>query len=68
MELLIGKALSQAGVSTSRYRDVAEAELYHGDAISVLRRCGRTKRLALATRKQAGDLKAAQALVEARAQ
>jgi predicted ATPase len=67
---LLGEALSQAGLSTSRYRDVAEAELYHGEAISVLRRCGRTKRLALAlaqagvTRKQAGDLKAARALVE----
>jgi tetratricopeptide (TPR) repeat protein len=67
---LLGQALDQAGLSTSRYRDVAEAEQYYGEALSVLRRCGRTKRLATALvgagamRKDAGDLQAAQALVE----
>ena len=46
--VLLGQALTQAGLSTSRYRDVAEAEQYHDEALSVLRRCGRTKRLATA--------------------
>ena len=68
--VLLGQALTQAGLSTSRYRDVAEAEQYYDEALSVLRRCGRTKRLATALlgaggmRKDAGDLKAARALVE----
>ena len=68
--VLLGQALTQAGSSTSRYRDVAEAEQYHDEALSVLRRCGRTKRLATALlgaggmRRDAGDLKAARALVE----
>jgi hypothetical protein len=67
--VLLGQALTQAGLSTSRYRDVAEAEQYLGEALSVLRRCGRTKRLALAldhagvSRRAAGDLKAARALI-----
>ena len=46
--VLLGQALTQAGTSTSRYRDVAEAEQYHDEALSVLRRCGRTKLLAYA--------------------
>ncbi len=68
--VLLGQALDQAGLSTSRYRDVAEAEQYYDEALSVLRRCGRTKRLvtallgAGAMRKLAGDLKAARALIE----
>jgi tetratricopeptide (TPR) repeat protein len=67
---LLGEALMQAGQSTLRYRDVAEAEQYHREALSVLRRCGRTKRLAHAllraggSRLGAGDLLAARALVE----
>jgi hypothetical protein len=67
---LLGQALTQAALSTSRYRDVAEAELYHSEALSVLRGCGRTKLLAMAlvqaggTRKNAGDWRAASALVE----
>ena len=68
--VLLGQALTQAGLSTSRYRDVAEAEQYYDEALSVLRRCGRTKRLATALlgagamRKDAGDLQAARALIE----
>ena len=68
--VLLGQALDQAGLSTSRYRDVAEAEQYYDEALSVLRRCGRTKRLATALlgagvmRRDAGDLQAARALVE----
>jgi tetratricopeptide (TPR) repeat protein len=67
---LLGQALDQAGLSTIRYRDGAEAEQYYDEALSVLRRCGRTKRLATALlgagtmRKDTGDLQAAQALVE----
>ena len=68
--VLLGQALTQAGLSTTRYRDAAEAEQYHDEALSVLRRCGRTKRLAIALlaagaiRKDAGDLQAARALIE----
>jgi predicted ATPase/class 3 adenylate cyclase len=68
--VLLGQALTQAGASTDRYRDVAEAEQYHGEALSVLRRCGPTKRLATAllnagsSRLSAGDLQAARALLE----
>jgi predicted ATPase/class 3 adenylate cyclase len=68
--VLLGQALTQAGLSTSRHGDVTEAEQYHDEALLVLRRCGRTKRLANAllsaggTRTTAGDLKAARALVE----
>jgi tetratricopeptide (TPR) repeat protein len=68
--VLLGQALTQAGKSSSRYRDVAEAEQYHDEALSVLRRCGRTKWLAIAlvnagsARRNVGDWKAARALVE----
>ena len=68
--VLLGQALDQAGLSTLRYRDVAEAEQYYNEALSVLRRCGRTKWLTTALlgagvlRKDAGDLRAARALVE----
>jgi predicted ATPase/class 3 adenylate cyclase len=67
---LLGQALDQAGSSTIRYRDAAEAEQYYDEALSVLRQCGRTKQLATALlgagtmRKDTGDLQAAQALVE----
>src|SRR5271166_1047792 len=68
--VLLGQALMQAGGSTLRYRDVAEAEQYYDEALAVLRRYGRTKRLANALvsagirRLSAGDLQAAQALHE----
>jgi predicted ATPase/DNA-binding winged helix-turn-helix (wHTH) protein len=68
--VLLGQALSQAGQSATRYGDVAEAQKYHDEALSVLRRCGRTKRLAAALvtagdlSRDAGDLKTARALVE----
>ena len=68
--VLLGQALDQAGLSTWRYLDVTEAERYHDEALSILRRCGRTKQLARAllnagcSRKNAGDWKAARALVE----
>jgi predicted ATPase/class 3 adenylate cyclase len=68
--VLLGQALTQTGASTTRDGDVAEAERYFDEALSVLRRCGRTKRLATAllaaggSRKDAGDLQAARALVE----
>ena len=68
--VLLGQALTQAGHATTRYRDVAEAEQYFDEALSVLRRCGRTKRLAMGLlaagtmRRDAGDLKAARLLVE----
>jgi predicted ATPase/class 3 adenylate cyclase len=68
--VLLGQALDQAGSSTRRYRDVAEAKQYYDEALSVLRRCGRTKRLASAllgaghVRKDARDLKAARPLIE----
>jgi tetratricopeptide (TPR) repeat protein len=67
---LLGQALTQAGTATHGYRDVAEAEQYHDEAVSVLRQCGRTKRLSMALlnagsmRNLAGDWKAARALVE----
>jgi tetratricopeptide (TPR) repeat protein len=53
-----------------RYRDVAEAEQYLDEALSVLRPCGRTKWLAAAllsaghVHKDAGDLQAARAFIE----
>jgi predicted ATPase/DNA-binding winged helix-turn-helix (wHTH) protein len=65
---LLGQALTQAGLSTSRDWDVAEATQYFDEALSVLRRCGRTKRLALAllyagiSRLSGGELQAARAL------
>jgi predicted ATPase/class 3 adenylate cyclase len=68
--VLLGQALTQAGASTSRYRDVAEAEQYLDEALSVLRRCGRTKWLAIALnaagsmRRDAGDLQTSRALLE----
>jgi predicted ATPase len=68
--VLLGQALLEAGKATSRYRDVVEAEQYSDEALSVLRRCGRTKQLATALqvagsiRRDAGDMKAAQALTE----
>ena len=68
--ILLGQALTQAGASTTRYRDVAEAWQYYDEAISVLRRCGRTKSLGEALlyggscREDAGELQAARALVE----
>jgi predicted ATPase/class 3 adenylate cyclase len=67
--VLLGQALTQAGLSTSRYGDFAEAKQYHDEALSVLRRYGRTKRLAQAllnaggSRGHARDFKAARALV-----
>ena len=67
---LLGQALNQSGMATSPSEDVAEAEQYYDEALSVLRRCGRTKRLAHALldagamRKDAGDLKSARALIE----
>jgi tetratricopeptide (TPR) repeat protein len=67
---LLGQALTQAGLSTSRLGDATEAEHYHDEALSVLRRCGRTKRLANAllaaagSRGHARDFKVARALVE----
>jgi predicted ATPase/class 3 adenylate cyclase len=67
---LLGQALSQAGLSTIRHGDFAEALLYHDEALSVLRRGGRTKRLAAAllaaggARMSGGDLKSARALLE----
>ncbi len=68
--VLLGAALIQAGISTVRDRDVAEAERYLDEALSVLRPCGRTKGLAAAllvagvSRRHAGDLQAARALFE----
>ncbi len=68
--LLLGQALTQAGLSTTRYRDTAEAERYVDEALAVLRQCGRTKQLAIALlatgaiRMDAGDLHVARALVE----
>jgi tetratricopeptide (TPR) repeat protein len=67
---LLGSALHQAGAATHSYSDVAEAERYVDEALSVLRRCGRTKRLASALqlagalRRDAGDLNAAVAHYE----
>ena len=57
-------------MSTIRYRDATEAKQYHDEALSVLRRLSRTKRLANALHaagsmcKEAVDLPAAQALFE----
>jgi len=68
--VLLGEALMQAGHSISRDGDVAEAKQYHDEALSILRQCGRTKRLANAllfagaSRAHAGDLEAARILVE----
>jgi predicted ATPase/class 3 adenylate cyclase len=67
---LLGQALTQAGLSTSRHRDVTEAEQYYEEALSVLRGCGRTKRLANALLAAGASLNtaknrgAARALVE----
>jgi predicted ATPase/DNA-binding winged helix-turn-helix (wHTH) protein len=69
-QALLGQALTQAGMTANQYGDVAEAAKYHDEAVSVLRRCGRTKRLAFAllgassVRTLAGDSKAARPLVE----
>ena len=69
--VLLGQALVQAGQATIRYQDVAEADLYLDEALSVLRLSGRTKLLAYAlmiagggSRRSGGDLHAARALVE----
>jgi tetratricopeptide (TPR) repeat protein len=68
--VLLGQALDQAGLSTRRYLDVSEPKKYHDEALSVLRRCGRTKQLAAAllgaghVHKDAGDLRAARPLIE----
>jgi predicted ATPase/DNA-binding winged helix-turn-helix (wHTH) protein len=68
--VLLGQALTQAGLSTTRYGGAGEAKQYVDEALSVLRRCGRTKRLALAllvtgvNRMDVGDLQAARVLVE----
>jgi tetratricopeptide (TPR) repeat protein len=68
--VLLAQALTQAGLSTTRYREVTEAEQYHDEALTILRQRGRTKRLANALmiagamRKDAMDLQAARALVE----
>ncbi|MBV9377363.1 MAG: adenylate/guanylate cyclase domain-containing protein, partial [Alphaproteobacteria bacterium] len=68
--ILLGQALTQAAMSSARYRDIAEAERYQDEALSLLRRCGCTKWLAMALlnagtiRKFVGDCKAARALVE----
>jgi predicted ATPase/class 3 adenylate cyclase len=67
---LLGQALTQAGTSTKGYQNIVEAEQYLNEALSVLRRCGRTKRLALALlnagagRKNAGELTVARTLIE----
>jgi tetratricopeptide (TPR) repeat protein len=67
---LLGQALDQAGLSTRRYPDVTEAKRYYDEALSVLRQCGRTKRLAVALvgagslQKDGGNLMAARALIE----
>jgi tetratricopeptide (TPR) repeat protein len=66
--ILLGQALTQAAQTASRGGDADEP--YHDEALSVLRQCGRTKLLAYALyiagsiRRDAGDLKAAQALTE----
>jgi len=67
---LLGQALSHAGQSSSRCRDVAEAKRYLGEAHVILRPQGRTKFLAgvllyMATScKHAGDVVAARAFAE----
>jgi predicted ATPase/DNA-binding winged helix-turn-helix (wHTH) protein len=45
---LLGQALAQAASVSARHQDFAEAEQYVDEALSVLRRCGRTRRLAAA--------------------
>jgi predicted ATPase/class 3 adenylate cyclase len=68
--LLLGEALRQAGVAVLSYQDVAEAERYIDEALSVLRPSGRTKLLALAlqnaggVRNMAGDSRTARVLTE----
>ena len=68
--ILLEQALTQAGISTTRYRDAGEAERSVDEALSVLRGCGRTKQLAIALlaagaiRMDAGGLQAARACVE----
>ncbi len=68
--VLLGQALTQAGQSAICYRDVAEAKLYLDEALSVLRRCDPTRRLANALMiaghscRSGGDLRAAKALIE----
>jgi tetratricopeptide (TPR) repeat protein len=67
-QVLLGQALIEAGNSL-RDGDVVKAKQYLDEALSVLRRCGRTKWLATALlvagsiRMDAGDLQAAWALV-----
>jgi predicted ATPase len=67
---LLGQALDQAGLSTRQYQDVAESKQFHEEALAVLRRCGRTKRLATAllgagsVQKDAGNFQAARPLIE----
>jgi len=69
-QALLGQALTQAGIAANQHGDVAEAAQHHDEAVSVLRRCGRTKRLAWAllgaasVRTLAGDSQAARPLVE----
>jgi len=66
---LLGQALTQAGTSTKGYRNIAEAGQYLDEALSILRRSGRTKRLAVAllnagsSRRRAGELNVAGALI-----
>jgi hypothetical protein len=68
--VLLGRALIQAGMSTLCHGDLTETQQYDNEALSILRRCGRTKHLAYAleiaggNRKNARDLEAARALVE----
>ena len=67
---LLGQALSQAGQSSSRYRDVAEAKCYLDEAHDILRSQGRTKFLAnvllymAISCKHAGDEVAARTFAE----
>ncbi len=69
-QVLLGRALAQAGCSITRYRDVAGAEQYLDEALSILRPSGRTKWLAVAllyagmSRLRGEDLQAARALIE----
>jgi predicted ATPase len=68
--VLLAWALIQAAGSTASHRNVAEADRYLDEALSILRRHGRTKGLAAAllvagvSRRHAGDLEAARALFE----
>jgi hypothetical protein len=64
---LLGQALTHAGGSTSRYREGTEPQRSLDEALSILRRCGRTKHLAVALMVAGGstaDLQAARTLVE----